>query len=110
MNYDFRQFNLGHLSFVAVNPQYKFVQVAERHMGKWHNPVAISSPELLAVTTHASALRQALGQAMTNALEHISRMEQGGAPLDLPSLQHDRELLQICRELLTDTNGQESTL
>ena len=107
---EFRQFTLGNLTFMAVNHEHRFVSVAERHMGKWHNPVAISSPELVAVTVHASALRQVLGQAMVNALEHLSRMEQGGAPLDPPSIQNDRALIQLCRELLSDTNGQERTI
>lgn len=103
---DFQPFTVGKLNFMAVNIQHQFVSVTEKINGTWTNPVAISSPEMTALVRHTSMVRQALGQAMQNALEHLSRMEQGGAPLDPISIQADQALLQLGHDLLQYTTGE----
>lgn len=104
--HDFQPFTVGKMNFMAVNIQHQFVSVTEKINGTWTNPVAISSPEMVALVRHTSIVRQALGQAMQNALEHLSRMEQGGAPLDPISIQADQALLQLGHDLLQDTTGE----
>lgn len=105
METKFTQFTIGNITFMAVNHAHHFVSVAERHTGIWHNPVALSSPELVAVTQHASDLRDVLEFALEVSNYQMSRMEQGGFPIDPRLIQQIDALKQRAFPLLGKTPG-----
>ena len=105
MDPKFNQFTVGNLTFMAVNHPHNFVSVAERHVGVWHNPVALSSPELVAVTQHASDLREVLEYALEVAKYQLSSMEQGSTPIDPHLIQQINALKQRAYPLLGKTPG-----